>query len=78
MMLGGSEHRTLVACGGDRQAIRTVTAKLSVLLFLPYTGAPANPDFLRIDMVEHINRRYAGAPRQIDFCCCFVDGILRF
>jgi hypothetical protein len=40
---GGSEHRSLHACGGDRQAIRTVTAKLSVPLFLPYTGAPANP-----------------------------------
>jgi hypothetical protein len=33
----------LVACGGDRQAIRTVTAKFGIPLFLPYTGAPAKP-----------------------------------
>lgn len=40
---GSSEHRLLVDCGGDRQAIRTVAAKLSVPLFLPYTGGPAKP-----------------------------------
>lgn len=40
---GGWEHRTSVACGGDRQASRTVAAKLSVRLLLPYTGGPAKP-----------------------------------
>ncbi|MCH2238334.1 MAG: hypothetical protein MK060_10680 [Blastomonas sp.] len=40
---GGWEHRTLVACGGDRQASRTAAAKLSFPLFLPYTAAPATP-----------------------------------